>query len=393
MALSIAACSGFGGSEVDEPSVDLGLLDVGVYPTQPVDYGTASTDRMVLHRVREAQRLAEFFPLPADVDPSLTVLEDYSANVFLDGKTNSSPRIHSVVSLKPISGDALTSAGFVAGFATSGATSEYSGQLGLTLSYAGLVYRDAAAAAIGAAALADAGFNTGQGEPVQLVRFPASRSAWQPKEQTQAAWHVIGAVVVIVVAENPENRALGITELASLTGLVEGSLGVLSERLTPYRPTPVDQLAAMPLDTDGLLRRTVPEATGDEDAVQRGIYDARADLHLRRDPRRYAGLYEEYGIDRVAYRGATLVRARDADSARRYLAAIAVGKYLVREDAPAGLPQARCARNRSLRQADGTEKYTCSVTFDRFTATVHSAWLRDAQQRISAQYAILVNSR
>ncbi|MFE6923301.1 hypothetical protein ACFVAV_19890 [Nocardia sp. NPDC057663] len=377
----------------DEPTVDLGLLDVGAYPTQPVDYGTQSADRMVLHRVCEAQRLAEVFPLPSEVDPSLTVLDDFSDNIFLDEKTNGSPRIHSDVSLKPITGDAFTSAGFVAGFATSGASSEDGIWLGQTLSYAGLVYRDAAAAAIGATALADAGFNTGEAEPVQLVRYPASRSAWQPKGQVQAAWHVIGSVVVIVVAESPENRALGITELAPLTSLVEGSLRVLSERLAAFRPTPFDQLAAMPLDTDGLLRQTVPEATGDKDANQRGTYDARADLHLRRYPQRYAGLYEENGVDRVAYRGATLVRARDADSARRYLADIAVGKYLAQEEPPAALPQARCARNRSLRQGDGTEKYTCSVAFGRYTATVYSAWLRDAQQRISAQYAILVNSR
>ncbi|MFD3507588.1 hypothetical protein [Nocardia sp. NPDC058666] len=394
LAVSMSGCGAVTDGEVPEPAVDLGLLDVGGYPTRPVDYGADSAEPMVLHRVREAQRLAEYFPLPTEVDPSLTLLHDRQENVFVGGKTKSFPTIHRDVSLTPISGEAFTSAGFIAGFNTSGTAAEETAWIGSALSYAGLVYRDSATAIAGATALADAGFNLDGAEPVQLVQFPAVRSAWLPKEQVQAAWHVVGSVVVIVVAESPENRKLGIAELAPLTTLVEGALRRLSDRVAAFRPTPVDQLASLPLDADGLLRLTVPETTGYEYAHKHGTYDARADLHLRRDPQRHARLNETHGIDRVAYREAVVARARDADSARRYLADIAVGKFLAREDSPGGLPQARCARNRSVRPGLlRTEKYTCSVAFGRYVATVHSPWLRDAQQRISAQFAILVNSR
>ncbi|MFC9998499.1 hypothetical protein [Nocardia sp. NPDC127526] len=144
-------------------------------------------------------------------------------------------------------------------------------------------------------------------------------------------------------------------------------------------------------DPDGMLARALPTVADDQS--QRGVpgvYDRQGGLQVSLAPDIDTALFQETGVDRVSWRGNFVYRAQDAAGAAKIVVAHSETSRKFRPaESPANLPNALC------REYFGSKydiAYYCFVSHGRYAASVAANQLLDAQQRISAQYALLVNA-
>ncbi|MGV9674754.1 DUF7373 family lipoprotein [Nocardia sp. NPDC003482] len=384
--VGLSACgSDSSGAGVSDPVVDLGQLDVGKYSTQPRDLGVPNNEGLA--RFMEAERLGNAMPLPYDIDPNLKFGVP-NTHAFLDtDNSHLSPMFHWLHE----QGFADAAKNYISGFSTfsqSDANRVWSYQLVNT----GLLFKDENSARDAAAALSQTEFyGDGPVEPAPLDKHPNSVARWQPSSQSLAAWTASGRVVLVTIVSHVENSMIGASDLPFLTALAQKAIDTTTDRLRDYRPNPPDALMTVPVDWDNMRGRALRRPDGDSFENVPGVYDQHGALNFVDNAETAGNLYREFGVDRVAFDGTILVRTRDADAARKMFAKTATPERLSRSaDAPKNLPNAKCF------QYKGPEPYarfTCYVRYDRFTATAVSQQLLDAQQRISAQYAILASSK
>lgn len=384
--VAATACGSSGGDS--EPAVDLARLDPGPYASQPKPFHTSNPK--LVSGLFEAQRLASYIPLPHEVDPALKFGTTRTVHVFAGGKQTPAGELYAWLKEDPLDRDAH---GLVGAFSSIGMSDEDSLNLGYTMNNTVFLYPDADSAAAAATDMAQAGFldSKGPSAPVRLPGHPDVRAAWAPGQQALAAWYPTGRFVLATLVNNQENQALGVSDLPALEAPADRALDLIPLRLRGFPATPPDRLASAQLDSDGMLGRSLPRPVQDEWNNLPGVYDARGDLQLEEDPVGFAGLYARDGIDRVAYDGGILLRTKSYRDARRFIASQSEDKFLRPQASPRGLPAAVCVRN--VRPAFGLTPYYCLVAHGRYAATVWADQLLDAQQRISAQYAILVRSK
>ena len=160
------------------------------------------------------------------------------------------------------------------------------------------------------------------------------------------------------------------------------------DMLRQYTPTPVDKIPVLPLDTDGILSRTLPTENGSEYS---GVYPAQAYLHTVWEPSSESAALTDAGVDYVAIDNSDVYRTTDNAAARRLMAAVMAtkdGKY-VAEASPPDLPTARCLAPKEDPHDYATENHLCYVVFDRYLAEVGSPNQQDLYQMTSAQYKLL----
>ncbi|MBU3067987.1 hypothetical protein KO481_41550 [Nocardia sp. NEAU-G5] len=383
-----AACGSPAGGGDPEPAVDLARLDPGPYASQPKPFHT--NDPRFVAGLFEAERMASYIPLPHEIDPALKYNNTRSTQVFAGGNRTPVGMMYEWAARDPIDHDTH---GLIGAFSSTGMSDEDYTALGYTVSNTVFLYPDADSASAAATEMAQAGFEPRKGpaQPAQLPRHPDVRAAWLPGQQVLTAWYPTGRFVLATVVYNQENQLLQVSDLPALEAPADRSLDAIPARLKDFPATPPDRLGAMALDPDGMLARSLVRPQQDDWTSMPGVYDARGDLQLEADPDRYARVFAESGIDRVAYAGGTLVRARDYRGAQRFVMAESQDEFLRRQASPRGLPAAVCVKD--LHPTFGLIPYYCRVAHDRYAATVWSDQLLDAQQRIAAQYARLVRSK
>lgn len=374
-------------TKVTDPVVDLAQLDVGGYSTKPVDLGLPKN--MYVARFMEANRLGSVLPLPYEVDPKLTVGQSSGTHAFLDV----GPEFHLSSMFRWLHEENFNAVtkNFVGGFTTLGSSDEaYS--LSYELADSVLLFSDTESARYAAGELSKADFyDEGAVEPTTLAKYPDTVARWKPEQQTLATWTAHDKYVIVTIVENFENKELGVSDLPSLTDLAQRSIAATTDRLRGFTPTPVDQLMKVPVDPDGVRGRALRRPEGDSFQNVPGTFDLHGAMQLIDDPQAIEKLYRDNGVDRVAYDAGEVVRAKDKAAAERILELrSAPGKFMRRVDPPKNLPNAKCL---NYKGPDTNVRYYCHVRYDRYSAVVWSQQLRDAQQRISAQYSILANSK
>ncbi|MBL1075164.1 hypothetical protein JK358_12255 [Nocardia sp. 2] len=389
---AVAACGSDSVAAVSDPEIDLATLDVGSYETQPKQFQPAN--RLMVARYFEAQRMAGFVPLPYEIDSSLRVNDTRASQAFLEPEEgNSTLAMHTYLTS---TGFASDTKGFVAGFASTGRTDD-DANIGNSLSTSVLLFDSDASATAAAAALSAREWQaTYDGSPivVESLSSPMHASAvvrWQPAKQALAAWYATGRYVIVAIAQSEENRVLKHSDQQLLLNLTDRSVTATTERLRSFQPTPVDQLPTMDLDPTGMYRRTLSRTTEDYYTGPPGVYSLAGDLHLMGDPLELRGHYEQAGVDAVAWGATRVIRTRDIGSAQRLLDELSYGRYYRTAAGPAALPTARCVTYRG--PSTGAIANYCWVTRDRYVAMAWGEQMPDVQQRISAQYALLVNSK
>lgn len=385
LVIGAAACGSDTPAADSEAQVDLTKLDVGKYATEPKDF--QPKDRLAVGRFFEAQALASVVPLPMEMDPSLKFNTAGVAHAFLKpDESHPSPMFKQL----PKAGFADDATGFVSGFATTG-RSEEDDNIGDTMSVSVLLFETEAQASAAATKLGTRGFDRSPEfvSVVKSAKYP--NDAFSLSSGTLAGWHATGQFVIVPVVYSEEDNEISVVDPDKLLRLAENAIRVTSERLRAFHPTPIGQIAQRVMDPDGMLSRTLPKADGDSFLDPPGVYDATGDLHFAEIPEQVRERYQRAGIDRTSKGATELVRARNAVAAKQYLVEETADKFMARVDSPQGLSGAYCQKYRG--PAKTAIPYYCYVTYGRYVARAWASQLQEAQQRISAQYAILANSK
>ncbi|MBF6171353.1 DUF7373 family lipoprotein [Nocardia blacklockiae] len=387
--LLVAGCGSDGGGDTEaaEPVVDIHQLDLGPYSGQPHDMGTPKNIEAA--RMIEAERFGNLLPLPSDIEPGFVHPAPMAALVFVDPKYS---LLNDIIKIDT-SRFHEDAPDFVSGFASYARNDPYN--QGMELANTAMLFPDEQKAAAAAAALerTDFSFND-RNQPVTLPKYPGLHAHWDPTVQSVGAWYAAGRFVIYTWIYDQAKAWLNKVDLPALTGLLQKSLDTIVPAISKFTPTPADKLMAQPIDVEDMLRRTLirpKEDTGGAWLNPPGVYDAHAALHFSSDPAESKALFEAAGVDKFADYGTQLFRARDAAGARKVRDELGDPQRNFRgAAAPKNLPVAKC------REYHGKEKmavrYYCSVAHGRYASLTWADQLLDAQQRISAQYAMLVNA-
>ncbi|MBF6438682.1 DUF7373 family lipoprotein [Nocardia cyriacigeorgica] len=384
------AASGCGSdTEAAEPAVDLTQLDVGGYATLPRELGAPKNKDVP--RFVEAQRLGNVIPLPVEIDPKLVYQPPGAVRPFLLPDESHGSPIHRWIKEDNFANDAK---GFISGFSATGQSNKVN-SLAYTLSTSVMIFSDAKSATDAAANLSRAGFYDDDKypvEPAKLDEHPAAQVRYQPGMQVLASWLAQDRFVIVTIVSNYENKLLGESDLPGLSALSEKAITATSAALEKFEPTPPDKMMENSIDPDGMRSISLRRPEGDSFLNVPGTYDLHGALHFPTDPVQRRQELEAAGVDRVAHDAGELYRTADAESAQELMdKSSQLNRFFRSADSPKGLPQATCTEYKG--PAQGAIRFYCHVTYDRYYAFMGAEQLLDAQQRISAQYAILANSQ
>ncbi|WP_062994200.1 DUF7373 family lipoprotein [Nocardia mikamii] len=367
-----------------EPTVDLNGLDVGPYDATPRDMGKPTNPGQAAFY--EAERLGSTMPLPMDIDPAFTHTGKLDTLVFLDPKTSV------MKDFTDLSNFAEDAPDLISGFASYGRDDP--DNLGSELVNAAMIFPTEQRATEVAAALERRDFGRDpQTQAVAIPNYPLAHAHWVPTKQAINNWYPAGRLVVFTSVYDQAKNWFNKVDLPALVSRVQKSLDTVLPALATFQPTPPDKLMDHPIDIDGMLGRTMirpKEATG-EWLNPPGVYLGRAGLHFSSDPGESRVWYDRDGVDRFADYGNEVYRARDTAAAADVRDELGgAEKHFKQAAAPRNLPVAKC------REYNGKEKlavrFYCSVYYGRYASLAWGEQLLDAQQRISAQYTILVKA-
>lgn len=372
-----------------QPPVDVSALQVGNYPSEPTILGTANNDEEA--RTAEAMRLAEFVPLPSDIDPALQFTRNNNTTrTFITGD---SVIVKKVLNMEPADFDA-NATGFIAGF-YSNAESDRQYRLSYSLENFVLLFDNETSAQAASIALADQHrqYYADEYENADLPNFPAARAYWHQEWAKITSWYAHGRFVIRTTSNDYLSNELETSDLPKSVKTVEQSLSKIPGALDKFTPTPQDEWSTLQRDLDGMIGKTVPSANGlNPEDITPIAYSGRASLHGSRNAAKDGEFFEEFGVDLASFNGGALYRARDEQAAEELAIARAqLGKLFQSAPAPEGLPIAHCNEARGKFQSGA--RFRCTVAAGRFTADISADQLADAHQRISSQYAMLINSK
>ncbi|WP_067677427.1 DUF7373 family lipoprotein [Nocardia miyunensis] len=385
--LLVTACAagcGHGGSP-PAPVIDLAALDFGPYQAAPHDMGKPKNSYQA--RVFEAERLGDTVPLAMDIDPSLTFGGNSGSLVFEDPKNT---MLHNFGDFDNFAQDAPN---FIGGYISYGMDSRKND--GIELLNAVMLFPDEKQAADAAAALEHRDFTAKpDNQPVPIPKYPAAHAHWEPGNQSIDSWYATGKILVFTSDYDHTKIWFHHTDLPALVTMVTKSLDTIVPAVAKFTPTPANQLSDKPMDIDGMLGRTMirPQAATGEWLNPPVVFHAHAALGWTTDPIADQRNFRKDGVDLYAEYGNTLYRARDAAGAQDIRDQLGdPSKHFKSAAPPRNLPVAKC------RQYHGpvtiAVHFYCSVAYGRYASQSWGEQLLDAQQRISAQYAILVRAK
>lgn len=372
-----------------EPAIDLSKLDTGNLATQPKLYGKAvNLDQA---RALEAERLANYIPLPVEVDPAVKYAGQPMAAAIRPFIDFGSGAMKQRIDADPGAMNAAAK-GFVSGFVTTGKSDE-ADELSYELENIVLIFSDDASAGAAAQALGQTDLTADH--PKQRVSIDKYPAAFAYTDDTVPglirSWYATGKFVIFTRVYDNVMGALKTQDQAKLAAHVQRSLDVIPPALAKFPATPADKMADLPIDLDGVLGRTLPTILDDtSQAGIPGVYELHGGLQLIQGDDDTTSLTEA-GVDRVAWKGGYVFRARDYQSAEKLIDERAeTSRTFKAIDPPPNLPNAVCRQY--VGPAFAAISYYCWVAHDRYVAELSANQLLDVQQRIAAQYAMLVNA-
>ncbi|MFD0000602.1 hypothetical protein [Nocardia sp. NPDC127526] len=373
---------------------DPGQLDTGSYePAQLV----APAGNEAHGRVVESARMVEAVVDPGEVVPPMVYsAKSYAVNLL---PTPALARVLLADAVRPV----LEREGMIAGCAVGKSDTRGGVEIGKSRALTVILLRfpDAGAAERAARDIdaIDAAVSA-ENVPVTIPDHPGAHAHWRPAVPTLAATLPIDAYVVSVLAAHTS------TDLGVLTAMAANVFQGQALLLRNFSPTPVDRLAALPLDSAGMISRLVPESPGrwsypavvvagaEGTAGWAGGRLAAVGVVLGR---RGAAFFMGYGqvnrqIDQLSLNSRNiLARYASASAARaawtEFTTFAGFDDSVRSVEGPAGLPDVFCVE----RTDRSSEQYMCRVLYDRYIATIRMSDPAVLRQRTAAQYGLLVN--
>ncbi|MGN2641571.1 DUF7373 family lipoprotein [Nocardia takedensis] len=380
-AVALVLSAGCSDPESSGPvTLDVSTLDSGNYPATP-----RSMDFQLDPKygpLREAIRIGAVMPLILDTDGRFTVQR------LTSPERRVIPKVPPALWGLDIDEFNEFTTGMIAGWTTSGERRRQF-NMGRQITMHALRFTDAAAAATAADRLIERQALKAPGQAVTLPNQPAARAKFTPDKRYLDVWLPREDMLLYVHVDDPVSEPLLAEDLitlahAALTDLIEG--------LRAYSPTPRDQIAALPVDVDGLLGRTLPAATAEGKAdVRSMLLPAQAALHYDLFPATTKPALLDAGVDLVAVSDARVYRASDAAAADRLIAAFAaqLAEGVRAIDSPPGMPTVRCFETKDTKVSSGLYPPTCLVPYDRFVGRVTGQNVQELHQKAAAQYKLL----
>ncbi|MFE5289047.1 hypothetical protein ACFRAQ_29120 [Nocardia sp. NPDC056611] len=373
-----------------EPVIDLAKLDTGNLITQPKKYDKAESKE--LGRAVQAERLANYLPLPAEINPVVKyppAAVNGAIRPFIDLGSNA-VKIRTNAKAADLRAAAP---GFLSGYVTTG-NSDKSPGLSYEFANTVLIFTDDAAAKAAAQALGQADFDAAPSDRLHLDKYPDAFVYLDKSydfNATVRSWYATGRFVIFGYVWDDVMAETKVSDPAALLARVQLGIDVIPGALAKFPAVAPDKLTEQPVDLDGVLGRTLRTVVDDQsERGIPGVYDRHGGLQIFPGDDN-AALFEKAGVDRVAFNGGYVFRARDAAGAAAIVAERAGTSRTFRPaDSPVNLPNAQCRKYTGPQRFSIT--YYCYVTHGRFAGEVAASQLLDAQQRISAQYALFVNA-
>ncbi len=365
--------------------VNIAQLDVGNFPTTPAPMGVAGSKTQ--GAIAEGHRLANYVTGPWEVDPSLVSGAMTSGLVL---KSSGALTLALATEMASIPSGASMVAGFHAWRKNAN---------NMALEHTVLVFPDGEVAKTAAREFSDgaAAINGGSGSAHTIAGRPDTTAvagtmelAGQPPVPRVTAVTAHERYVVIDSARSP-----GGTEAAS--AMVNKVLDLQLPLLDKFTPTDPAKLADLPVDATGLLARTLPIDISRATVNSRAVYERRGALHFQTDPVAAAQRWEKSGMTSQAISDGSVTENRDGEAAEQLL------KDLVKEvrDKEQGQPAAQVKQmetnSQCLKLPGGTSgsprpSAWCVATAGRYLIANQSGQLLETQQKVAAQYAMLMAS-
>ncbi|WP_433727663.1 DUF7373 family lipoprotein [Nocardia sp. CA-129566] len=370
-------------------AVDPKGLTIGPYPSAPRDYTVDGFEKDDVFRI-ESRRMLGYLVLPYDVDSDIghlvdTRLVEATSSIFDDGLVGVLPGQYLPV---------VERNNFIAGVYTQRSNDSLRSIKNLAIA---LLRFPSDAAARTAAAEFDRAtdeFKPGR-HPVAIDGYPDIRAS-SDNDKKGYVFLARGPFVLLSMITMPESdsKALG-TQFKKM-------LDLQIPKLDSLVPTPVDDILDLPLNPDGIMRRTLPPTKETREYSRDnyvGIYDGIGQLHFERDGPDLKRTLQEAGTDLVAQHQSIIYRTRDLAASFRLQNALAhLGTDDEAIDSPPGLPDARCLK---LDESEPifNSKYLCILVYDRYVAVLGSQGqglgIFDPvlYQATAAQYSILAKTQ
>ncbi|WP_157101946.1 DUF7373 family lipoprotein [Nocardia caishijiensis] len=373
---AVYTITGCGEPDAPPPAVDVSTLDSGNYPIVPRDVESVRTP--AAGAIREAVRIGENAPIPFEYDARFAYGPDYPRSQII---TPQEPPYIDEFGLDRASFH-TEFPGLVAGWHNY-ATRRPQTNMGRIVDTFTLRFETPEQAR----SVVEKMSRLTQGETRSIEGYPTSLSKLVSGETSRLrTWLAHEDMALYIKITDHVSRPF--VESDNLT-LAKTFLDAQIERLAGYKRTPADEVAAQPLDIDGLLSRTLP---ADNPLTRHTIYPAHVALSLSQTPARTALAYTDAGVDLVVLAGAFVYRTRDAEAAERLSSAFddtdIAPIQTPTADPPPGIPAAVCFTG----DPDQNIAPNCRFTVGRYVVRVPGMNLQDAHQRAASQYRLLVDA-
>ncbi|MCX4096238.1 hypothetical protein [Nocardia sp. alder85J] len=376
-----AACGGHENTAAGPPIIDVSKIDSGNYPGTPVDIEKTRTDDSGY--VREAIRIGGVVPLAMDVD-SRFIYEPHPSYA-----RNLAAKNHPVYFGIGVDDNFNAVApGLVVGWTTTGQR-RLDSSMGRVLNMDTLRFTDADHAA---AAVKNMSSQV-PSRPVTLTGYPAATAIVTQNSvgyNILTVWCLRNDLLLILQLVDPVSIPF---DVAPLADIAKNALDKWNSAIAGYSETPADKFAALPLDVDGMLSRTLPF---DKDAPPggmdpEGVYPRQAALHSANRPDLVKAAFDDAGVDEMSAAATQIYRTRDAAAATRLAAALAKehDDVWVPMDGPPNMPGVHCFKQPDSKDTDWNAPPTCFAIYDRYVAAVDSLNIQELYQRTAAQYKLL----
>ncbi|MFE9582180.1 hypothetical protein ACFYO1_37790 [Nocardia sp. NPDC006044] len=386
--------------------IDVRTLDVGPYPTEPLDSYYDFQHSVRSGTALAISRLANHVVTGNDIDAELR----YGTGVQKLAVPEDVKNILAEQSV-PVAARNKMLFGFASGSSDFRPEPHVEVPPGSTLTTVAVMqFPDSGSAERAAAEFEETDFSVSPdlNERVQIAKYPLAHSHWRPGTPTMGSVIAHGSYVVSTFISTSQPI------LTDLTDLVEKVYTAQLPMLDTLAPLSAEQALRLDLDPEGIIRRVLnPDKLGVPDPGGLAAYDLRGFLHfqtdriaakiLYADSERFVfsgayspttnsytkGVAQSFGKGTTRFlQGAILIRARDIGPAKALWSAI-----LDAPDAkwtPPDVPDSKCAE---LPTNTYVKDWVCAVRYRSYIGYVWSTQLQDAQQRAAAQYALLANSQ
>ncbi|MFC8385906.1 hypothetical protein [Nocardia sp. NPDC057272] len=399
LATVLTACGSTLSGQALPGEMDVRNLDVGSYPTEPVN---AHDDDPVppFYEMYEvaAMRIADYVINSRDIDAQMT----YGKRAT----TVSAGVMPSALGDEPAMSAIAKKHKMLYGFESNGAakdsrvetygdwpTKKADNRLTATTMVLQFPDADRAAAAAREFYDTDLAMKEGRNQPVAIPGHPAALSHWRPDSPFLRTVLPHGPYVIAFLLSVPTPDQQALTTLAS------NAFTEQIEALAETTPLTDEEVMTLPWDPDHLLMRTLnpdqlanPEGSGYYVVTgKHGILHYAGD-QLPTDRHYIDEQLTKMSAQQVALSwGSIAVRTPDEQTARR---AVTEKMFLwqVETEAanPPNLPDAACVENK---RTGAAKRFSCILAYNEYVGIVSGNQLLDAHQRAAAQYALFANSR